>query len=151
MMSRHGRKWRIPAALRARQCVKEIEDIVFKEKKGYITDPIKVSPTASLILRIEERYEAGTGQLRRNGERDHRRLACPEIEPRVRELLTRLRHEAFLEIRDGYVDSGAAPGKDTRWQRSWRSSSRRPPPRKRSRRSKKRQEAVVHPDSRQQR
>jgi hypothetical protein len=24
--------------------------------------------------------------------------------------------QAFLEIKDGYVDSGAAPGKDTRWQ-----------------------------------
>jgi hypothetical protein len=34
----------------------------------------------------------------------------------VREYLTRLRVEAFLQIKDGYIDSGAAPGKDTRWQ-----------------------------------
>jgi hypothetical protein len=34
----------------------------------------------------------------------------------VREYLTRLRAEAFLQIREGYIDSGAAPGKDTRWQ-----------------------------------
>jgi hypothetical protein len=33
----------------------------------------------------------------------------------VRAYLTRLRLDAFLEIKDGYIDSGAAPGKDTRW------------------------------------
>ena len=38
------------------------------------------------------------------------------MEPKVREYLTRLREEAFLQIKDGYIDSGAAPGKDTRWQ-----------------------------------
>jgi hypothetical protein len=38
------------------------------------------------------------------------------MEPKVREYLTRLRAEAFLQIKDGYIDSGAAPGKDTRWQ-----------------------------------
>jgi hypothetical protein len=38
------------------------------------------------------------------------------MEPKVREYLTRLRAEAFLQIREGYIDSGAAPGKDTRWQ-----------------------------------
>jgi len=30
--------------------------------------------------------------------------------------LTKLREQAFLEIRAGYVDSGAAPGKDTAWK-----------------------------------
>ena len=38
------------------------------------------------------------------------------MEPKIREYLTRLRQQAFLEIKEGYVDSGAAPGKDTRWQ-----------------------------------
>ena len=38
------------------------------------------------------------------------------MEPKVRDFLTKLRKEAFLQIKDGYVDSGAAPGKDTRWQ-----------------------------------
>jgi hypothetical protein len=42
-------------------------------------------------------------------------MASPQMEPKVRVLLTRLRKEAFLEIREGYVDTGAAPGKDTTW------------------------------------
>ena len=44
------------------------------------------------------------------------RLVQPKMEPKVRELLTRLRQDAFLEIKEGYVDTGAAPGKDTRWK-----------------------------------
>jgi hypothetical protein len=38
------------------------------------------------------------------------------MQPKVREYLTKLREVAFLEIRAGYVDSGAAPGKDTSWK-----------------------------------
>ena len=40
----------------------------------------------------------------------------PRMQPKVREFLTKLREDAFLEIRAGYVDSGAAPGKDTAWK-----------------------------------
>jgi peptidyl-prolyl cis-trans isomerase SurA len=36
--------------------------------------------------------------------------------PKVREYLTQLRQEAFLEIKPGYDDIYAAPGKDTKWQ-----------------------------------
>ena len=33
----------------------------------------------------------------------------------MRDYLTKLRSEAFLEIKPGYEDSGAAPGKNTAW------------------------------------
>jgi hypothetical protein len=38
------------------------------------------------------------------------------MQPALRAYLTKLRQEAFLQIKPGYVDSGAAPGKDTSWQ-----------------------------------
>src|SRR5215471_19256393 len=38
------------------------------------------------------------------------------MQPKIKEYLTKLREDAFLEIRAGYVDSGAAPGKDTAWK-----------------------------------
>src|SRR6266478_8182208 len=44
------------------------------------------------------------------------KLFVPRMQPRIREFLTKLREQAFLEIREGYVDSGAAPGKDTGWK-----------------------------------
>jgi peptidyl-prolyl cis-trans isomerase SurA len=97
------------------QLRKDIEDIVFKEKKGYVTDPIKL-PNGFLILRIEERYEAGQAPLESVENEIQERLSMPQMQPKVRELLTRLREDAFLEIRAGYLDSGAAPGKSTAWQ-----------------------------------
>jgi peptidyl-prolyl cis-trans isomerase SurA len=95
--------------------VAQIENIVFKEKKGYITDPIKV-PQGFLILKIEERFEAGQASFEEVKPRVQEMLSAPKMEPKIREYLTRLREEAYLQIKDGYVDSGAAAGKDTRWK-----------------------------------
>ena len=96
---------------------KQIEDIVFKEKKGFVSDPIKIeNPACFLVLRVDERYEAGQASFEEVKAEVEDRLREPKMEPKVREYLTRLRAEAFLQIRDGYIDSGAAPGKDTRWQ-----------------------------------
>ena len=94
---------------------KEIEDIVFKQKKGYVTDPIKV-PNGFLILRVEERYEPGQASYEEVENEISERMAMPQMQPKVRAYLTKLREDAFLEIRAGYVDSGAAPGKDTSWK-----------------------------------
>ncbi len=96
------------------QLKKELEDVVFKEKKGYVTDPIKQS-NGFLILKIEERYEAGQAPLDAVESEIMEKLSMPQMQPKVRELLTKLREDAFLEVRAGYVDSGAAPGKNTAW------------------------------------
>jgi len=93
---------------------KDMEDVVFKENKGYVTDPFK-RPQGLVILRIDERFQAGQASFEEVKERIQEEMARPKMEPKIREYLTRLRQEAFLEIKDGYLDSGAAPGKDTRW------------------------------------
>jgi len=97
------------------QLRKEIEDVVFAQRKGYITDLIRI-PNGFLILRVEERFEPGQASYEEIENEITERLSMPKIQPRVRELLTKLRTEAFLEIREGYVDSAAAPGKDTSWK-----------------------------------
>ena len=97
------------------QLRKQIEDIVFKEKKGYITEPIKM-PNGFEILKVEDRYEAGQAPLADVENEVQEKLYMPRMQPKVREFLTKLREDAFLEIRAGYVDSGAAPGKDTAWK-----------------------------------
>lgn len=93
---------------------KDMEDVVFKENKGYVTDPFK-RPQGFVILRIDDRFQAGQASFEEVKEQIQEVMARPKMEPKIREFLTRLREEAFLEIKDGYVDSGAAPGKDTRW------------------------------------
>jgi len=96
--------------------LKEVENIVFNPKnpKGYVTDPIKTQG-GLLILRIEDRTEAGQASFDEAKEQIQERLAGPRMQPRLREYLSKLRTQAFLEIKDGYIDSGAVPGKDTRW------------------------------------
>jgi peptidyl-prolyl cis-trans isomerase SurA len=97
------------------QMRKEIEDIVFTQKKGYVTDPIR-TPNGFIILKIMERYEKGQAPFEDVEEQVAEELARPQMQPKLRAYLTKLRQEAFLQIRDGYVDTGAAPGKDTSWQ-----------------------------------
>jgi parvulin-like peptidyl-prolyl isomerase len=95
----------------------ELEALVFKEKKGYITDPIKLTnPPGFLILKVEEHYDAGLASFEEVREEVQQAIVGPKMEPKVREYLMKLRQDAFLQIKDGYVDTGAAPGKDTRWQ-----------------------------------
>ncbi len=49
-------------AFKKGQLRKEIEEVVFKAKKGFVTDPIKMA-NGFLILRVEDRYEAGQASL----------------------------------------------------------------------------------------
>jgi peptidyl-prolyl cis-trans isomerase SurA len=94
---------------------KEIDDVVFKNAKGYITDPIR-RPAGFEIYRIEEHYAAGQASEDEVESEINAKLMEPRVIPKVREYLTMLRVNAFLQIKAGYADSGAAPGKDTAWQ-----------------------------------
>ena len=65
---------------------------------------------------MEDRFEAGQATFEEVKNEIQDRLTQPKAEGKVRDFLTQLREEAFLEIKEGYVDTGAAPGKDTRWK-----------------------------------
>ena len=93
---------------------KKIEDLVFAQDRNFVTDPIRV-PNGFLILKVDEHQKAGQATFEEAEPEIRDRLFTPRMQPRVREYLTKLRERAFLEIKDGFVDSGAAPGKDTRW------------------------------------
>jgi parvulin-like peptidyl-prolyl isomerase len=94
----------------------EVADIVFTHDRGYVTDPIKLpAPPGFLILKIEDRYAAGQATFDEVRDEIQAAMSSPQMEPKVRAYLTKLRREAYLEVRDGYVDTGAAPGQDTTW------------------------------------
>jgi parvulin-like peptidyl-prolyl isomerase len=92
----------------------QIEEMVFQGKKNFVTDPIKL-PNGWLILRVEDFHQAGQAELEQVQNEIMEKLYMPRFQPQMREYLTKLRMEAFLEIKDGYLDSGAAPGKNTAW------------------------------------
>jgi peptidyl-prolyl cis-trans isomerase SurA len=94
---------------------KAIEDQVWSQPKGYVTDPIS-TPAGYLILRVDEHQKAGQPELAEVENEIMEKLYAPRMEPKVREYLTELRKHAFLEIKADWVDSGAAPGVDTSWK-----------------------------------
>lgn len=93
---------------------KDIEELIWDKEKGYVTDPIKTD-NGFLILKVNAHHQAGLALLEEVENEITNKLYGPRFEPKVREYLTHLRQEAYLEIKDGYVDSSAAPGKDTSW------------------------------------
>jgi peptidyl-prolyl cis-trans isomerase SurA len=97
------------------QLAPEIETIVFPQKKGYVTDPIRIKAGFE-ILKVEERTAEGQASYDEVQPEIQNRLSEPKVQPKLRELLTQLRQNAFLQIKPGYVDSGAAPNKDTTWK-----------------------------------
>jgi parvulin-like peptidyl-prolyl isomerase len=93
---------------------KQIEAIIWDQERGFVSDPIRRS-NGFLILRLEEKHKAGQAALEEVENEIMERLYMPKFQPGVRTLLTKLREEAFLEIKPGYIDTGAAEGKNTTW------------------------------------
>jgi parvulin-like peptidyl-prolyl isomerase len=91
-----------------------LEDTVWTQPKGYVTDPIRTG-NGYLILRVEDHQKSGQAELSEVENEIMEKLYAPRMQPKVREYLTELRKSAFLEIKADYVDSGAAPGKNTAW------------------------------------
>jgi parvulin-like peptidyl-prolyl isomerase len=93
---------------------KDMEDLVWTQARGYVTDPFKVD-AGWLILRVEDHQKEGQAELADVENEIRERLASQLVMPKMREYLTELRANAFLEIRDTYTDTGAAPGQRTTW------------------------------------
>jgi peptidyl-prolyl cis-trans isomerase SurA len=94
---------------------KELEEKVFAQTKGSVTEPFKTE-NGYLILKVEERYAAGQASIDDVKNEIMDKLYTARLDPALRTYLTKLREDAFLEIKAGYVDAGAAPGKDTSWK-----------------------------------
>jgi peptidyl-prolyl cis-trans isomerase SurA len=96
---------------------KEVEDAVWAKDKGYISDPIKLKdPAGFYIFKVEDHQKAGLAQFEEVQNEVEDKLFQPRMEPALRLYLTKLRAEAYLQIKPGYEDLGAAPGKNTAWQ-----------------------------------
>jgi peptidyl-prolyl cis-trans isomerase SurA len=93
---------------------KNLEDLVWTQPKGYITDPIR-SNNGFLILRVEDHQKAGQAELSEVEGQINEKLLAPRLDTAVRDYLTKLRKDAFLEIKADYIDTGAAGSKDTAW------------------------------------
>jgi peptidyl-prolyl cis-trans isomerase SurA len=92
-----------------------LEADVWNKPKGFVTQPIKL-PNGFDIFRVDDHTKKGLAPLADVKSEIENQLYGPKMQPKVHEYLTQLRRQAFLQIKPGFVDSGAAPGQDTRWQ-----------------------------------
>lgn len=99
------------------QLAKNIEDAIWDQPRGYISEPFKLNdPPGFYIFKVEDHQKAGLAEFEEVQFDIEGKLFDPKMQPALRQYLTKLRQEAYLQIKPGYEDSGAAPGKNTAWE-----------------------------------
>ena len=86
---------------------KELEDKVFALKAGEVTDVIRTKQ-GYVILQASEHQMAGIPPMKEVEPRIQDALYMQKLQPALRAFLTTLREEAFIDIKSGYLDSGAS-------------------------------------------
>ncbi|MGA8146446.1 MAG: peptidylprolyl isomerase, partial [Gallionellaceae bacterium] len=87
---------------------KQLEDQSFALKAGEFTQPIRTRQ-GFVILRVDDRIEAGTPSLDRIHDQIQDQIYSLKVQPALREYLTKLREDAYIDVKPGYTDSGASP------------------------------------------
>lgn len=87
---------------------------VWDQPPGFVSDPIRFD-NGWEIFKVEDHQREGLASFDEVKEEIQNGLFSQRVNPAVRAYLTKLRGEAFLQIKDGYFDSGSSPGKDTTW------------------------------------
>src|SRR3954471_7493278 len=87
---------------------KELEDRTFAMKAGEITDVIRVKQGYA-ILKVDDHQMAGIPTLKEALPRIQDALYYQKLQPALRAFLTKLREDAYIDIKAGYIDSGASP------------------------------------------
>ncbi len=96
------------------EMAKDIEDLVWDKERNFVTDPIK-RPNGWLILKVDEHHKAGMAEFEEVEQEIAGFMQNEKMQPELRKYLTKLREDAFLEIREGWIDTAAAPNKSTKW------------------------------------
>lgn len=86
---------------------KELEDRVFALKAGEVTGVIRTKQ-GFVILKVTEHQMAGVPTLKQVEPRIQDALYMQKLQPALRGYLTKLREEAFIDIKPGYIDTGAS-------------------------------------------
>src|SRR5208337_3170052 len=87
---------------------KELEDRTFAMKSGEITDVIRTKQ-GYVILKVTDHQKAGIPVLKDIEPKIQDALYYQKLQPALRSYLTKLREEAYIDIKEGYADSGASP------------------------------------------
>jgi peptidyl-prolyl cis-trans isomerase SurA len=89
------------------ELAKVFEDATFSLKGGQYTDPIRTKQ-GFVIFKVDQ-HDAGGIPAYKDVEQDvEQNYYVSRMEPAMRDYLTQMREEAYIDIKPGYVDTGAS-------------------------------------------
>jgi peptidyl-prolyl cis-trans isomerase SurA len=86
----------------------ELENATFAMKAGEVSEVTRTRQ-GFIILKVSEHHAAGVPPQKEIEPQIMERIYYSKMQPALRVFLTRLREEAYIDIKEGYVDSGASP------------------------------------------
>jgi peptidyl-prolyl cis-trans isomerase SurA len=91
------------------QLAKELETTVFDTlKQGEVSDVIRTRQ-GFILLKVLKHTPEGTPELKDVEDQVHEAIYYEKLQPALREFLTKLREDAYIDLKPGYVDTGASP------------------------------------------
>jgi peptidyl-prolyl cis-trans isomerase SurA len=87
---------------------KALEDKTFPLKAGEVTDPI-LTRQGYVILKVVLHVPGGPRPFKEVEGQVEDAFYMSRMEPAIRDYLTKLREDAFIDIKPGYTDTGASP------------------------------------------
>jgi peptidyl-prolyl cis-trans isomerase SurA len=90
------------------QLPKALEDKTFPLTAGQYTDPI-LTRQGYIILKVVQHNAGGPAAYKNVEEQVEEALYMSRMEPAIRTYLTKMREDAYIDIKPGYVDTGASP------------------------------------------
>jgi peptidyl-prolyl cis-trans isomerase SurA len=95
------------------ELAKDLEEKTFALKAGENTGVIRTRQ-GFIILKVTAHRPAGIPPLKDISERIREAIYSERLEPAARAYLTKLREQAFIDIKPGYTDTGASPNQSNK-------------------------------------
>ncbi len=87
---------------------KVLEDATFSLKPGQFTQPIRTRQ-GYVILKVLEHNPGGIPPFKDVEQQVEQAYYMSQMQPAIRQYLTQMREEAYIDIRPGYTDTAASP------------------------------------------
>jgi peptidyl-prolyl cis-trans isomerase SurA len=87
---------------------KVLEDKTFALKAGQFTEPIRTKQ-GFVILKVVQHIPGGVPEFKDVQQDVEQNFYMSRMEPAMRDYLTKMREQAYIDLRPGYTDSGASP------------------------------------------
>ncbi|HSK42298.1 MAG TPA: peptidylprolyl isomerase, partial [Candidatus Binatia bacterium] len=95
------------------ELAKDLEEKTFALKAGENTGVIRTRQ-GFIILKVTGHRAAGIPPMKEISDRIREAIYSERLEPAARAYLTKLREQAFIDIKSGYTDTGASPNQSSK-------------------------------------